>query len=280
MAPVSLWGMMVTILFAIALVLYLAASGTLAASFAGGRAAAPRTGAALTAGAMLFHAGALILFTVTYAELPLVGLAPSLSTLAFFIGLFIFATTFARESRPLGLVLVPLTAVLLAIALIIGIAPAGEPLAFSGVWFSFHVLLAFVGYAGLAVAFAAGLLYLLQFRELKGKRLGRIFRFFPSLPALDTIGRRGIAIGFPALTAALLLGWAWTVRFRNTFAVDDPEVIWGMLTWLTFAALLGVRYTTAPNTARRAAFASVIGFIFVVASYLVLRLFVAGEVFL
>jgi HemX protein len=272
--------MMVTILFAIALVLYLGASGTLAASFAGGRIAAPRAGAALIGGAMAFHAAALVIFTTTYAELPLVGLAPSLSTLAFFIALFLLATTVARESRPLGIVLVPLTAVLLAIALLIGITPSGEPLAFSGVWFSFHVLLAFIAYAGLAVTFAAGLLYLLQFRELKGKRLGRVFRFFPSLPTLDTIGRRGVAIGFPALSAALLLGWAWTIRFRNTFAAGDPEVIWGVLTWLTFAVVLGVRYVNGPNTERRAAAASVIGFAFVVASYLVLRLFVADGAFL
>jgi HemX protein len=272
--------MMVTIVFAIALLLYLGASGALAASFAGGRLAVPRTGTALIGGALLVHAAALVIFTATYAELPLVGLAPSLSTLAFFITLFLFITTLARESRPLGIVLLPLTSVLLAIALIIGIAPSGEPLAFSGVWFSFHVLLAFTGYAGLAVAFAAGLLYLLQFRELKDKRLGRVFRFFPSLPALDTIGRRGVAIGFPALSAALLLGWAWTVRFRNTFAAGDPEVIWGVLTWLTFAVMLGVRYLNGADTGRRAAFASVAGFAFVVASYLMLRLFVAGGAFL
>lgn len=271
---------MVTILFAIALAFYVGVSGTLAASFAGGRIAAPRTGTALMAGAMAFHAAALVVFTTTYSELPLVGLAPSLSTLAFFIALFLFATTIARESRPLGLVLVPLTAVLLAIALILGIAPAGEPLAFRGIWFSFHVLLAFIGYAGLAVAFAAGLLYLLQFRELKDKRLGRVFRFFPSLPALDVIGRRGVAIGFPALSAALLLGWAWTIRFRNTVAADNPQVIWGVITWFTFAVLLGIRYTGSPNIERRAALASVVGFLFVVVSYLLLRLFVAGEVFL
>lgn len=280
MAPVSLWGMMVTILVTIALILYIGASGMLAVSFAGGRMAVPRAGAALIAGAMAFHGAGLIAFTATYSELPLVGLAPSLSTLAFFIGLFLFAITFVRESRPLGIVLVPLTALLLAIALIIGIAPSGEAPAFSGVWFSFHVLLAFIGYAGLAVAFAAGLLYLLQFRELKDKRLGRVFRFFPSLPALDAIGRRALAIGFPALTLALLLGWAWTVRFRSTFAAGDPQVIWGVLTWLTFAVLLAVRYGGSADGARRAAFASVAGFAFVVMSYVVLRLFVAGEVFL
>jgi HemX protein len=280
MAPVSLWGKMVTILVTIALLLYVGASGMLAVSFAGGRVAAPRAGAALTGGALAFHGAALAAFTAAHAELPLVGLAPSLSTLAFFIGLYLFGMTFMRESRPLGIVLVPLTALLLGIALLIGIAPSGEPLAFSGVWFSFHVLLAFIGYAGLAVAFAAGLLYLLQFRELKDKRLGRVFRFLPSLPALDRIGRRAIAVGFPALTIALVLGWAWTVRFRNTLAPGDPQVIWGVLTWATFGVLVGVRYGGRSNVERRAAFASVAGFAFVVVSYVVLRLFVAGEAFL
>lgn len=272
---------MVTVLFATALVLYLGASGSLAASFAGGRDVAPRTGVALTASGMALHAIGLVAFTAIYAELPLVGLAPSLCTLAFLIALFLFTTTLTSESRPIGLVLVPLVALLLAIALVLGIAPAGQPLAFSGVWFSFHVILAFIGYAGLALAFAAGLLYLLQFRELKGKRLGRVFRFFPSLPVLDGLGRRGIALGFPALTLALLIGWAWTVRFQRTFAATDPQVIWGVLTWLVFAAVFAVRKQRRPDVERRAATATVIGFALVVTSYLVLRVFAAaGRVFL
>src|SRR5690606_4571167 len=129
---------------------------------AGGRMAPPRTGAALIGGAMAVHAAALIAYTASYSEPPLVGLAPSLSTLAFLITAFLFVTSLS-ETRPVGIVLVPLAAILLAIALLIGISPSGEPLAFSGVWFSFHVLLAFLGYASLAVAFAAGLLYLMQF---------------------------------------------------------------------------------------------------------------------
>jgi HemX protein len=268
---------MVTILFALALVLYLGASGTLAASFAGGRGTAPRTGVALTGAGMLLHGIALVLFTARYAELPLVGLAPSLCTLAFLIAVFLFATTVTRESRPVGIVLVPLICVLLGIALVLGIAPTGQPLAFRGVWFSLHVISAFIGYAGLALAFAAGLLYLLQFRELKGKRLGRVFRFFPSLPALDSLGRRGVIIGFPALTIALLLGWAWTVRFHDTFAVTDPQVIWGVLSWLTLAAILAARLVRAPNAERRAALVSVAGFVFVVAAFVVLRVFMTGE---
>jgi HemX protein len=273
--------MMVTIIFAIALVLYLGASGTLAASFANGRGVTPRAGTAMAAGAMTLHGAGLIIFTVKYAELPLIGLAPSLSTLAFLIAVFLFVATMVGDSRPVGLVLVPLIALLLAIALVLGIVPSGRPLAFSGLWFSLHVLLAFIGYAGLAVAFAAGLLYLLQFRELKDKRLGRIFRFFPSLPALDALGKLGLSVGFPTLTLALLIGWAWTVSFRGTWATGNAQVIWGVLTWLAFAVVTVVRVAPGTDTERRAALASVTGFVVVVVAYLLLRTFMAGgQVFL
>lgn len=268
--------MMVTLLIALALVLYVAASGALAASFANGRGVAPRTGAAMAKAAVVLHGIGLVAFTAQHSELPLVGLAPSLSTLGFLIAVFLFTATIATESRPVGLVLVPIVALLLGVALVLGIAPTGQPMAFRGLWFTLHVLLAFIGYAGLAIAFAAGLLYLLQFRELKGKRLGRVFRFFPSLPALDTLGRRGLAVGFPALSLALLLGWAWTVRFHRTFAVSDPQVIWGVLTWIVFAAVFGLRIARGSDMQRRAAAASVIGFVVVVAAYLLLRVFMAG----
>jgi HemX protein len=269
--------MMVTLFFASALLLYLLASGTLALSFAGGREAAPRTGMWLAAGGVLLHGIGLAVFTARYAELPLVGLAPALCTLAFLIALFLIAATVTHESRPVALVLVPFVAALLAIALLLGIAPDGQPLALGGVWFRLHVVLAFVGYAGLTIAGAAGLLYLLQFRELKGKRLGRVFRFFPSLPTLDRLGRRGLAIGFPALTLALIVASAWTAGSRHSFSAAQPEVVWGGLTWLTFAVVLLTRGRGGTDRERRAARASVIGFVVVVVAYVVLRLSVAVE---
>ena len=268
--------MIVTLFFWAALLLYLGASGTLAKSFAGGGVSAPRTGGYMVAAGVLLHGVGLATFTAQHAELPLVGLAPSLCTLAFLIALFHFAATLANDSRPVGLVLVPVIAVMLATALVLGVAPTGQPLQFRGVWFSFHVLLAFVGYAGFTIAFAAGLLYLLQFRELKDKRLGRVFRFFPSLPTLDTLGRRGLVIGFPALTLALLLGWAWTARFQVDFGMDEPQVIWGLLTWLMFAVVVALRLLSRADVERRAALASVVGYVVVVVAFVVLRIFMAG----
>jgi hypothetical protein len=83
-----------------------------------------------------------------FNELPLVGLGPSLATLAFLIGLgALIAATFGH-AETVGLVLIPVVALLLAVAGAVGIAPAGEPSAFRGVWFVLHVVFAFVGYVG------------------------------------------------------------------------------------------------------------------------------------
>ncbi len=100
-------------------------------------------------------------------------------------------------------------------------------------------------------------------------------RFFPALDTLDVVGRRALAVGFPALSVALMLGWAWTVRFRNSLAIGDPQVIWGVLTWLTFLAVLTARSGGAARS-RRGALASVVGFVVVVLAYVVLRLSAAG----
>lgn len=271
---------MVLTLHGLALALYVAGTIGLAAALAGGRATAPRWCVGVIAAGVLCHGGALAAFAAEFGELPLVGIAPSLSSLGFVIAVLATGAGGLGEGRPLGLVLVPLVALLVAVALAAGLAPAGEELSFRGPWFALHVVLGFLSYAGLAVAFAAGLLYLLQFRELKGKRFGRMFRFFPPLGTLDRVGRRALAIGFPALSLAIALGWAWTVRFQRSFAVRDPEVIWGLLTWVVFVAALAARAGGAERD-RRGALASVIGFVVVVLLYVVLRLSMAeGRVFL
>jgi HemX protein len=271
---------MVLLLHSLALLTYLLAGGIVAVTFARDRGTAPRGSVALLAAAVIAHGLALAAFTIGFDELPLVGLAPSLSTLTFLIGAFLLATAAADEARPVALVLIPLIALLLGAALALGIAPAGEPLAFRGIWFSFHVVLAFIGYAGFALAFAAGLCYLLQFRELKSRHFGRVFRFFPSLPTLDRLGRLAVLIGFPALSLAIVLGWAWTVRFRSTFAMTDPKIGWAVLTWLLLGAVLAARAGGAGRE-RLGALLSVVGFGIVVLTYVVIRVGLpGGRVFL
>jgi HemX protein len=254
-----------------AFALYALAGVLLAVSLTRGGARLPRVATALTGAGVLAHLGALAAYGSQFAELPLVGLGPSLSVLALLIALGSLGVATLGKTGPVGLVLVPSAAVVVGAAEFAGIHPSGEVMSFRGPWFVLHVVLAMVGYAGLTVAFAAGLMYLVQFRELKTKHFGAVFRFFPPLDTLDRLGRSALMVGLPFLSLALLVGWAWSERFHRPLGAGNPKVIWGVLSWLVFAAALGVR-AGGGRRGHRAALASVLGFAVVVAAYLLLRL--------
>jgi len=273
-------GPMVTTLHVVALSCYLAVAVTLSLSLARGGRRVPRWVGQLAVAAVGAHAAGLGAYVVVYDELPLVGMAPSLSVLGFLIGASLLVLAWPGEARTLGVVISPLVSLILGMALRLGIEPTGALAAYRGLWLYFHTILSFVGYAGLALAFAAGVVYLLQFRELKGKRLGRIFRFFPALEVLDRVGLWALLLGFPALTVGLLVGWAWTARFEVAWAVREPKVVWGILSWVTYAVAVAVR-GVGNGSRRRGAVFAVAGFVLVVVTYLVLRATEAvGGVFL
>jgi ABC-type uncharacterized transport system permease subunit len=270
---------MTTALHILTLGLYVLVGGMYSLSLAAGKNAVPKPGVALIAAAVLAHTAALIAFTSHYRELPLVGVGASLSSFAFLIGACLLAAALATESRPLGLVLAPIIALLLIAVLALGVAPTGADFEFGGVWFAAHVVLAFIGYAGMALAFASSLLYLLQFRELKHKHFGRLFRFMPSLEMLDKVAHRALLIGFATLTLALVLGWAWTVQFRDSFEMSDPKVVWAMFTWIAFAVALASR--TGAGAERRGARMNIAAFTVIILAYVVIRIAAArGGVFL
>lgn len=263
--PTGMLHLTALFLYAVALALWI--RGLLTGARGRGEAVAPWIAVA----AVIAHLAALTLFAMEFRQLPLIGLGPALSSLALVLGFGLVATLSLREATRVGIVLVPLILVLQTIAVVAGVDPTREPLDFQGIWFALHVTLAFVGYQGLALAFAAGLLYLVQFHELKSKRLGRVFRFIPPLATLDGLVRVSLWVGFAGLSAAIILGWSWTLRYRDTFQVTDPKTLWAIVSWsVVLVALLARRGGDRPG--HRSALAAVIGFAIVVVFFLVIRL--------
>ena len=260
----------------LALLLYGVGAAIMGYSFARGGRGMPRTAAGAVALALVVHGAALAAFTSRWGELPLVGLGPSLSTLAFLIALGALAAAIPGRGDTVWLLVVPVVVVLGAVALAAGLVPQGEPTRFRGIWFVLHVVLAFIGYAGLTLSAAAGLMYLLQFRELKSKHFGAIFRFFPPLEVLDRMGRWGILGGFPFLTGAVLAGWAWTTRFQEAGSPAHSKLLWVIVSWVVFLAAMAAR-TGGGRPSRRGALASVLGFLLVVVVYVVLRVQTARD---
>src|SRR5439155_18652179 len=65
------------------------------------------------------------------------------------------------------------------------------------------------------------------------------------------------------------------VRYAGGVPVDAAQIVWGMLTWLVLGWAVGVR-VVRHWAGRRAAFASIAGFVAVVLVYLALKLAVPG----
>lgn len=225
---------------------------------------------------LVLHGIALADYSSNWHQLPLIGLGPSLSTLAFLIALATVIAATLGHTSTIGLILVPLVALLTGIAGAVGLVPTDQPIPFRNGWFALHVVFALLGYAGLTIAFASGVMYLLQFRELKSKHFGAVFQFFPPLETLDRFGRRSVAIGFPFLTLAILLGWAWTSSFQGSVMPQATKLGWAVLSWFVLLVTLVARIGDG-RKGERGAMASVIGFVVVVVAYLVIKAQTTGH---
>lgn len=261
---------MVLVSHLIALGCYAVATAAALAPFAGLR-AAPR---AVTLGVPLTGVAAHV---VGVAQVTPVGVAPALSLLALFLILLQVASERLFRASAVALFTGPLATGLIALALLIGLAPeaaAARPgPAAPTAWSILHVTVSILGLALLALAFIAAALYLLQFRELKSKRFGQVFRLFPPLERLDRLNHLALILGFPTVTLGVLLGYG--MRYAGGAAVDPAQVVWGTLTWLVLGWAVGVR-VVRHWVGRRAAFASIASFAAVLLVYLALKLSAPG----
>jgi cytochrome c-type biogenesis protein CcsB len=142
------------------------------------------------------------------------------------------------------------------------IYPSAIPLlppALMSKWLLVHSSLAFLSYATFTVAFGAAVMYLIQERFLKKKRLGSLYQKLPSLDVLDEINYRCLSFGFPLLTVAIITGAIWAETAWGTYWSWDPKETWSLITWFIYAALLHGRLTTGWR-GRRAAVLAIIGF--------------------
>ncbi|WP_419948188.1 cytochrome c biogenesis protein CcsA [Candidatus Palauibacter sp.] len=235
-----------------ALVAYAAAWLLQVADFRGGDVTRPRS-RALSVVALALHLAALLTFWLTHRTPPLSGFGPASAFLAFVLTTGLLLASRTRERWSAGLLVLPMVIGLVAASLAVGLVPTAADPRLQGPWLVAHVLLVFGGYASLLLASVAAAMYLFQFRALKQKDFGNVFRFFPSLESLDRMNRVGLAGGLCALAVGLLAGWSLSLTFGRGLALSDADVAFGLLTWIVYAAALGTRQGTrgfGPRPAR------------------------------
>jgi cytochrome c-type biogenesis protein CcsB len=233
------------------------------------------TGNYLTGLGFLSHCAALLTRYLTAGHTPLVNLHESLSFFSW--GVVGFFLLFRHRYRidVLGAFVVPVAVVLVIWAAVLPkeILPLHPSL--QSYWLPIHATLAFLGDAIFALAFCAGVVYLIQERRLKSKRGGPFYQTLPSLQVLDEINYRSLTIGFPLLTLGIVTGAAWAEFAWGSYWSWDPKETWSLITWLVYAAVLHQRLMVGWR-GKKAAIMSIVGFGVLLFTFLGVNLLVGG----
>jgi ABC-type uncharacterized transport system permease subunit len=226
--------MTIHVLALIAIALYLAAAGGLARPLLSGGKPLNRLALGLAGAAVLVHAG--ILLGMHRGALDLHFFA-ALSLVAFVVSALTLLVNASRPVAALGVIVFPLTAVLVAVDSFLAPATLPQPMDWQ---IKLHVTVALVAFGVLSIAAALAILLAIQERALRHRQFGHWLRALPPLTLTETLLFRLISAGFVLLTLTLLTG----VLF-----VDDlfgqhlaHKTVLSIVAWLMFGVLLYGRW--------------------------------------
>jgi cytochrome c-type biogenesis protein CcsB len=209
--------------------------------------------------AAIFHFVSLVEEAMETGHFPGTNFHDSVSLLAFGITCAYLLMYWRYKFQALSVFTFPLVFMLM-LPISMGQTPRLEdPILRSG-WLWVHVLLLMAGYAMLAVTFVAGLMYILQERELKSKKRWTMFHRLPPLEQLDDLAHKTLALGFPFMTIGLISGAIWAAAEWGSRWPLDPKVALSFVTWLIYLALIFTRWT-AGWRGRKAAYFAIAGFV-------------------
>src|SRR4030043_464596 len=221
------------------------------------------------------HTLALITRYAEAGHTPVTNLHESLSFFAWIVIGILLVANLKYKIKVLGALLTPIALILMlfAYALPKEIVPLAPVL--RSFWHPFHVIFAFLGNAIFALAFCCGVMYLIQEKQHKSKKLGAITKRLPPLKVLDDLNYQSLKFGFPLLTLGIITGAVWANYAWGRYWDWDPKETWSLITWLLYAALLHQRLTVGWR-GRKAAIMAIVGFLAVLFTFLGVNLLLSG----
>lgn len=263
---------MIALAHLLAICCYLGAAALAAVPFARPVEAPVRGVAGVLALGVAVHALGLVAFASSIGGLPMTGLGPSLSFAGVVLALTLLVVELLAREASLTLIAAPLAALPTAFATAVGLHPGAEPPGTRGVWLFAHVTLSFIGIAAFATAAAAGTMYLIERRELRQRRFGAIFRFFPPLATLDRVNHVSAITGWLVLTLGIVLAVTYSIAYRQTNVL---QIVWGTGAWVAVSSV-AIGRVLGGWQARRAAMYSTLTFAAVLVLYLAFRIAAPG----
>jgi cytochrome c-type biogenesis protein CcsB len=207
----------------------------------------------------LSHTIGLAMLVGQIHQMPVTTLSQTFSLFAWAIVGSYLAFQLKFNIRILGTFVSPLAVVFMLLSSAIPGRVIPNSQLFKSFWLTLHVATMFIGMAIFALAFCAGIMYLLQERQIKSKNFGLLYRRLPSLEVLDSLNYVCLTFGFPLITIGLISGFVYAGAVWQSYWHWDPKEILSVVTWLIYAVLLHERLAVGWR-GRRAAIMAIVGF--------------------
>jgi ABC-type uncharacterized transport system permease subunit len=229
---------------------------------------------------LAMHTTLLLLDWAQEGHYPLFGIRETLSFLAWTLVTTYLVALYYYRAPSLGAFILPLVAMLTGVSVITQVSVRQNSVtADNTAWiFPVHTTLWIFAYACLFLVFVASIMYLLLERELKLKTFSAVFHRLPSLTTVNDIAATTAGIGFTLVTLGIITGMTWSASRDGRIWRNDPKEIFAAMTWLLYLGLIIYR-STARWRGSRAAWIGVVGFAFVICTFIGARLFGSYHVF-
>ncbi len=213
----------------------------------------------------LLHSAALLTRMLAGGAVPLTSFREAMSFFSWALVLVFLLVEVRHRVPVLGAFILPIAFIsIVSAAALPQEVPTLEPV-LKTVWV--HVILSMLGTVGFAVAFAAGIMYVIQDGLLKSKRFNVLYAKLPPLDFLDHLNQQSIVLGFPLLTLGIITGALSAEFARGAYLSWNPEQTWALITWVFYFVVLVGRLTVGWR-AKRAAYLTIIGFACVVLTFI------------
>ncbi|MBI3802542.1 MAG: cytochrome c biogenesis protein CcsA [Nitrospirae bacterium] len=215
----------------------------------------------LTAAGFIAHTGALVMRIRQAGYVPFTSLHEAISFFSWAIVLVFFLVEFRYGIDILGSFILPLAFLSLVSAAALPDEIRTIDPSLTKIWLGIHTTFSLLGIVAFAIAFIAGIMYLLQESFLKSKQFNALYYKLPSLDLLDEWNKKAILLGFPLLTLGIISGALWAqYSFGSFWTPTNPKQVLSLGTWLFYLMVLHGRITIGWR-AKKAAHLAIIGFV-------------------
>ena len=222
-----------------------------------------------------FQTAFLVASTVSRGQLPVLNMSQAFCFFGWTLAGCYLVLFWKFRLHVFGAFAAPLALVMAALGAVTG-GPGDEvsPV-FQSLWMTLHLGTVFIAYGFFGLAFLAGIMYLLQEREIKAKKMGALYHRLPSLNVLDNLNHFCLTYGFPLMTLGIVAGAAYAQSALGSYWRWDPKEVWALIVWLIYAVLLHQRLTVGWR-GRRAAIMAIIGFLVLCFTFVGVSLLMPG----